>query len=148
MVFLGRSLTLKWSRQLGADVVSSLDRLDMGNSENTELWPCFGVGCAFFFKFLKKYLFVVAWGIFFSCSMWDLVPWPGIEPGPSALGTMSLSHCTREVPGLCIYMEIRRAGKDTSHSSARKEACSEDAGCHRPFVGREGGLQIVLKKYT
>lgn len=28
-------------------VVSSLDRLDMGNSENTELWPCFGVGCVF-----------------------------------------------------------------------------------------------------
>ena len=24
---------------------------------------------------------------FFSCSMWDLVPQPGIEPQPSALGT-------------------------------------------------------------
>ena len=30
---------------------------------------------------------------------WDLVPWPGIEPGPLALGMWSLSHCTtREVP--------------------------------------------------
>ena len=28
----------------------------------------------------------------FSCSMWDLVPWPGIEPGPPALGAGSLSH--------------------------------------------------------
>ena len=34
-----------------------------------------------------------------SCSMQDLVPWPGIEPGPGALGAWSLSHwTTREVP--------------------------------------------------
>ena len=25
----------------------------------------------------------------FSCSMWDLVPWPGIEPGPPAMGAQS-----------------------------------------------------------
>ena len=37
--------------------------------------------------------------------MWDLVPWPGIEPRPPALGAWSLSHCTtREVPGPCIYL--------------------------------------------
>ena len=31
--------------------------------------------------------------------MWDLVPWPGIEPGSPALGAQSLSHwTTREVP--------------------------------------------------
>ena len=35
----------------------------------------------------------------FSCSMQDLVPWPGIEPGPSAFGVLSLNHWTiREVP--------------------------------------------------
>ena len=28
----------------------SLDRLDLGNSENTELWPCFEVGCVFTWK--------------------------------------------------------------------------------------------------
>ena len=34
-----------------------------------------------------------------SCSMWDLVPWPGIKPRPSAVGVQSLSHwTTREVP--------------------------------------------------
>ena len=27
-----------------------------------------------------------------SCGMWDLVPWPGIEPRPLALGAQSLSH--------------------------------------------------------
>ena len=33
------------------------------------------------------------------CSIWDLVPWPGIKPGPPALGVQSLSHwTTREVP--------------------------------------------------
>ena len=33
-----------------------------------------------------------------SYGMWDLVPWPGIEPGPPAVGGQSLSHWTsREV---------------------------------------------------
>ena len=37
--------------------------------------------------------------ILFSCGMWDLVPWPGIEPGPPALGMWSLNHWTiRKVP--------------------------------------------------
>ena len=31
--------------------------------------------------------------------MWDLVPWPGLEPEPLALGAQSLSHwTTSEVP--------------------------------------------------
>ena len=35
--------------------------------------------------------------------MWDLVPWPGIEPGSPAKGAQSLSHWTsREVPGFAI----------------------------------------------
>ena len=42
-------------------------------------------------------IFVVAWELF--CGMWDLVPWPRIEPGPPALGVWSLRHrTTREVP--------------------------------------------------
>ena len=50
--------------------------------------------------------FVAAHGIFscgmqtLSCSMWALVPWPGIEPGPPVLRAWSLSHgTTREVSG-------------------------------------------------
>ena len=36
-----------------------------------------------------------------SCCRWDLVPRPGMEPGPPALGVQSLSHwATREVPHL------------------------------------------------
>ena len=35
----------------------------------------------------------------FSCSMWDLVPWPGIESRSPVLGAQRLSHwTTREVP--------------------------------------------------
>ena len=34
-----------------------------------------------------------------SCSMWDLVPWRGIEPVPPALEAQSLNHwASREVP--------------------------------------------------
>ena len=42
--------------------------------------------------------------IFFSCDMWDLVPWPGIEPRPPALGAQILNHCpTRAVPQLGYF---------------------------------------------
>ena len=41
---------------------------------------------------------------FFSCGMGNLVPQPGMEPRPPALGTWSLSHWTaREVPGKIIF---------------------------------------------
>ena len=40
----------------------------------------------------------------FSCSRWDLVPWPWLEPRPPALGAWSLSHCTtREVSLLWVW---------------------------------------------
>ena len=39
----------------------------------------------------------VAHGVF-SCSVWDLVPQPGLKPKPPVLGAQSLSHwTTREV---------------------------------------------------
>ena len=50
-----------------------------------------------------------------SWGMWDLVPWPGIEPGPLALEAWSLSHWTiREVqlpgphgpPARFLYISI------------------------------------------
>ena len=37
--------------------------------------------------------------LIFSCSVWDLVPCPGIEPGLPAVEAQSLSHwTTRKVP--------------------------------------------------
>ena len=45
-------------------------------------------------------LLVAACGLL-SCGMGDLVPQPGIEPTPTALGAWSPSHwTTREVPVL------------------------------------------------
>ena len=41
------------------------------------------------------WVLVAAWGIFI-CGMWNLVPWPGIKPGP-----LNLQHrvlATRDVP--------------------------------------------------
>ena len=51
---------------------------------------------------------IFSWGMqTLSCGMWDLVPWPGIEPGPPALGAQSLSHwTTREVP-LTLLIEAQ-----------------------------------------
>ena len=53
----------------------------------------------------------LAWGIFswgmwtLSCSMWDLVPWLGIKPGPPALGARGLSHwTTRKVPSIVFLL--------------------------------------------
>ena len=57
------------------------------------------------FKYLFIWLYqvlVVAHGIF-SCSMWDLVPWPGIEPGPPELGVWSHSRWTTSGVPLSIY---------------------------------------------
>ena len=46
----------------------------------------------------------------FSCSRWDLVLWPGVEPGPPSLTAWSFSHWTnREVPmlllNLCVHTQ-------------------------------------------
>ena len=53
--------------------------------------------------FLKTFVYLAAPGHCamqtLSCGLWDLAPWPRMEPsGPSALGARSLSHwTTREV---------------------------------------------------
>ena len=48
-------------------------------------------------KFIKVYFFkknIFLWLSQVLVAMWDLVPWPGMEPGPHALGVLSLSHWT------------------------------------------------------
>ena len=48
-------------------------------------------------------LFIVACGVF-SCGMWDLAPWLGIEPRPPALGAQTVSYgTTREVPRTNLF---------------------------------------------
>ena len=47
---------------------------------------------------------MVACGIF-SCGVWDLAPWPGMEPGSPVLRVPSLSHwTTRDAPVLILQM--------------------------------------------
>ena len=59
------------------------------------LWSCFLLKC----WFLVGVFYLAALG--HSCSMWDLVSWPGIEPRPPVLGVWNLSHwTTRKVPVL------------------------------------------------
>ena len=51
-------------------------------------------------------IFVVVCGIF-SCGMRDLVPWPGMEPRPPALGVRSLNcWTTREVPPVIWFVFV------------------------------------------
>ena len=75
----------------------------------TFIWYLFSTGVLITFSyhrilFLKIFIYLAVLSLscsiyrIFSCGMWDLVPWPGIEPGPPALGARSLSHwTTREV---------------------------------------------------
>ena len=45
------------------------------------------------------FFFLAFTALVLSCSTWDLVPQPGIKPGPPALGAKGLNHwTTREVP--------------------------------------------------
>ena len=45
-----------------------------------------------FYFFILKYLFIYLVVLGLHCSMWDLIPSPGIKPGPSSLGAWSVSH--------------------------------------------------------
>ena len=50
------------------------------------------------------FIYLAASGL--SPVMWDLVPWPGIEPMPPVLGVQSPSHqTTREFP-VRFYLEF------------------------------------------
>ena len=63
--------------------------------------------CLFLLLFLhllfKKYWFIYLTALGLTCGVWDPVLWPGVKPGPSALGVQSLSHwTTREVHTLAF----------------------------------------------
>ena len=51
--------------------------------------------------------------------MWDLVPRPGIKPGPPSLGAWNLNHCaTREVPSLSSFVCSLESGYPVTDSEA------------------------------
>ena len=43
-----------------------------------------------FLTYFYSFIYLAALGV--SWGMQDLVPWPGIEPGPPTLGVKSLTH--------------------------------------------------------
>ena len=66
------------------------------------------LGCARSWLWHTGSLIFIAIYRIFSCSNWDLVPWPGIEPGSSALGAQSLRHCTRKFLLLLLLLIFTR----------------------------------------
>ena len=61
--------------------------------------------------FFKKYLFIYLFWlrrVLVAACMWDLVPRPGIKPGPPTLGAWSLTHwTTREVPEVYFLLTLQ-----------------------------------------
>ena len=64
--------------------------------------------CSFIYLFIYLVVLGLSCGMqTLSCNMGDLVPWPGIELGPPALGACSLNHCgTREVPAYLFLISL------------------------------------------
>ena len=56
-----------------------------GDGEGQEAWGAAVHGVLFIWLHQVLVVAVAACTVF-SCAMWNLVPWPGIEPGPPALG--------------------------------------------------------------
>ena len=66
---------------------------DRQNYSNGISKPCFFLIFIFIYLFIwLSQVLVTACEVFhLHCSLWDLVPWPGIEPGPPALGAWILA---------------------------------------------------------
>ena len=109
----GHVFSLCGLRFTGVVAANSLSPAEFLATQTSKVSLSYPVSPIQFNWFFKKYLFlficlclVAAHRIFvelcmwtLSCSMWDLVPWPGIEPRLPALGVESFSHwTTREVP--------------------------------------------------
>ena len=75
-----------------------------------------------------------------SCSMWDLVPWAGFEPGPPALGVQSLSHWTMAEDPVIDFLRQWFSKQGTLMSSSNAHSwphpSSADSG---PLWWRGGG---------
>ena len=71
-----------------------------------------------FLILFQKKLFIYLVVLSLSCSMWDLVLWPGIELLPPAMRVQSLSHwTTREVPLIFFYIPLNTG----QHGSTAKK---------------------------
>ena len=87
------------------------------------------------FYFLNLFLMYLA-ALGLSCSLWCVVPLPGIEPGPSALGVQSLSHwTTRDVPwSFLIRPKMGPSPAESWHSTVWVDTMQRDQGLHHLVV--------------
>ena len=83
----------------GGTLQACVEAWGMTNKLHVSRPPSFFLSFFYLFDYTQLVL-VAAHGIFhLHCSVWGLVPWPGIEPGLPALGAQCLSPgTTREVP--------------------------------------------------
>ena len=86
-----------WKNAMGKNCMMLLKNCE----EKGKRLPIWGsrIKARYFLKqYLSIYLFIWLQWVFltacriFSCGMWDVVPWLGIEPGIPAFGVWSLSH--------------------------------------------------------
>ena len=74
-----------------------------------------------------------------SWGMWDLVPWPGVEPGPSAQAAWSLSHwTTREVP-----ISVTLEQKESEVAQSCPTLCNP-IDCSLPGSSVHGIFQVLV----
>ena len=96
--------------------------------------------CTSFF-FLIIYLFILAMpGL--NCGLWDLVPWPGIEPGLPALGAQNLRHwTTRETPvDISLYLSSFSPISNSSPSLRLSRTCYLCWRLHVLLISRQNLL--------
>ena len=82
------------------------------------------------FIFKNIFIYLAAPGP--SCGMWDLFPWPGMEPMPPELGVWSLNHWTmREVPKLFSWKWCFRKPFIGNKIQGQIEGSGFQTGFHR-----------------
>ena len=99
----GRLFTIWASR--GAPVcISVSEGFSGGGGHQDGMWALHLVFCLYhqpsLLFFLNMFIYLIYLTVpalscgmqMLSCSMWNLVPWPGTEPGHSSLGVQSFSH--------------------------------------------------------
>ena len=96
----------------------------------------------------------------FRCGMWDLVPWPGLDFGPLALGIQSLSQwITRDVPSSAFYLVLwleenltwSRLQNDHCLYGPRPEKSNVDNWCkgfRKDFTNEPWGWDLEFKIRT
>ena len=85
------------------------------------------------------FIYLAVWGL--GCSMWDLVPWPGIEPWPPALEAQDFRLIHPWLPSLIPWLRLFlllqcQPGEPCTWTEQRTSRCIPASGsgpCHSPL---------------